>query len=375
MKILLVSPHFPPRYSGAGQQAAAIIERLENDFEFTVWTLGSPELERESRFGSARVVRLGSTRKPAYGRVFGSAVGLRLLRSRFDLVWIQGAGPAGWAALAASRLRGMPAVLKLTLEGEDDPVTLRNRSFGRARLSLLSSAQALACPSRRLVELCHSAGLPPDLPVHVPNGVDTRRWDFVEKERLGDGIGSEASVVWVGAIQERKRPDFALEVFRRVVERCPRLHLHFVGGDGRTEHRRHFAQTLRAGVEEKLRERVTFHGHVADPVKVISQADFIIHPSRAEGLPNAVLEAMAAGVIPLASDLPALREIVDPSTGRLLDPDDAEAWVDSMTDLLADPKLRAGMRAGCRRRIEQSFDLSAVSDSYRRLFLSHAARG
>ncbi|TPW10263.1 MAG: group 1 glycosyl transferase [bacterium] len=82
----------------------------------------------------------------------------------------------------------------------------------------------------------------------------------------------------------------------------------------------------------------------------IAAAHIVAVPSLIEGLPFVVAEAMAAGAVPLVSDLPGLDEVVDDSVGRLLPPDNEEAWTRALLELAGDHETLGRLAKAARAR-------------------------
>lgn len=171
------------------------------------------------------------------------------------------------------------------------------------------------------------------------------------------GVGSDWSVqpcaadtprdpqrlIYTGRLERNpKRPDRLLACFAQLAPEFPELTLRFVGdGPIRAELERQAAQAGLVG-------RVAFTGRVP-PAGVraeLQQADLFLFPSTYESFGLSVLEAMAAGVPVVATDLPTLREATG-SQACLVPVDDLSAWVAATRSLLRDAGLRqARSRAG-----------------------------
>lgn len=136
----------------------------------------------------------------------------------------------------------------------------------------------------------------------VPNGIDTER--FTPEGSGSDLIDAEGpAVLFVGRLVDGKRPWLAVEAFAALLETHPDAGL-YVCGDG----------PLREELETQVDElgigvSTTFLGHVPydEMPKVYRSADALVLPSRAEGVPRTVLEAIASGTRVVVSELEHVR--------------------------------------------------------------------
>jgi glycosyltransferase involved in cell wall biosynthesis len=138
----------------------------------------------------------------------------------------------------------------------------------------------------------------------VPNGIDTER--FTPEGPESDLIDADGPVVlFVGRLVEGKRPRMAIEAFSEVLTEYPNAEF-YLCGDGPLQ------GELEAQVAKlEIGDSVTFLGHVNynEMPKVYRSGDVLVLPSRAEGIPRTVLEAMATGAHVVCSDLSQLREL------------------------------------------------------------------
>ncbi|WP_119822029.1 glycosyltransferase family 4 protein [Halalkaliarchaeum desulfuricum] len=162
----------------------------------------------------------------------------------------------------------------------------------------------------------------------VSNGIDTERFTPAGPEsELIDASGPV--VLFVGRFAEGKRPWIAVEAFAEVLDEYPDAEL-YLCGDG----------PLRADLEAQVRElgigeSVTFLGHVPydEMPKVYRSGDVLVLPSRAEGVPRTVLEAMASGVRVVMNDLDHVREVLR-DQDRGVDEATPESFARAVTDVL-----------------------------------------
>ena len=111
-------------------------------------------------------------------------------------------------------------------------------------------------------------------------------------------------------------------------------------------------------------------GHVADTEKLYPVFDVLAHSSLYEGLPYALLEAMACGVPVVATDVMGCNEVVvDGASGLLARAGDPSDLADKVFYLVSNERLRARLSAGGLERVRQYFSLEAFHDGHRRLYL------
>jgi glycogen(starch) synthase len=139
----------------------------------------------------------------------------------------------------------------------------------------------------------------------VPNGIDTER--FTRKGPESELIDAEGPVVlFVGRLVEGKHPKSAIRAFTEVLEEYPEAELYFCGEGPLDEVLQ--AQVAELGIEESVR----FLGHIPydEMADIYRGGDVLVLPSRAEGVPRSVIEAMATGLPVVVSDLDQLTTLV-----------------------------------------------------------------
>jgi glycosyltransferase involved in cell wall biosynthesis len=128
--------------------------------------------------------------------------------------------------------------------------------------------------------------------------------------------------------------------------------------------------TLRGELEFQIKSlglegSVKLFGEQADVAKFLYSADVFVHPSRSEGLPMALLEAMSAGLPIIATRLEGLEEVVSEGVHGLFMPvDDANALSHVILQLLRDPPLRARMGAAAKQRVDELYSMDRSGEQY-----------
>jgi glycosyltransferase involved in cell wall biosynthesis len=208
----------------------------------------------------------------------------------------------------------------------------------------------------------------------IPSSVDLARFrpdvdGAPVRKRLGFNGGP------VLAFTGRLVPHKGLDALLRAVARLPpEVQLLIVGRGPELPGMRELAQRL------GITERVRFCSEVSDAElpAYLRAADLFVFPSanRLEGFGLAVAEAMAAGLPVIVSDMPGVREVIEPGReGLLTEPLLEGDLVDRIQELVDDPGRRREMGAAGRRRAEELFDVRAVTRSLVRTYEGLAAAG
>lgn len=166
---------------------------------------------------------------------------------------------------------------------------------------------------------------------------------------------SQRRIVALGRLSKEKGFDLLIEAFSEVAPKWPGWSLEIWGeGPGRAE----LDQLIRS---KGMRDQVRLPGWTPSPHQVLRGAALFVLPSRVEGFPNALCEAMAAGVTVLAADCPSgPRDIIrDGVDGLLVSAGDAIALARAIDRLLGDEKLRMRL-AGEAPNVVSRFGLARV---------------
>ena len=202
----------------------------------------------------------------------------------------------------------------------------------------------------------------------IHNGVDVSPFSLVRGEfRRREGIPAGCTLITtVGRLDTQKGFPYLLKAAERVTLRHPDVRF-LVVGEGP---RRRDLVSLRDRLG--LKERVRFLGFRTDVPQILTDSDLFVLPSLWEGFPIALLEAMAAGIAVVATDVPGVREVVaDGETGLVVPRKDMGALAGALCRLLDDPDLRRRFARAGRRKVEGEFGwgkvVAATMSLYERL--------
>lgn len=267
--------------------------------------------------------------------------------------------------LAARRLGARTVVnsYRSSVEGRSPGMLRADRwTCGRVACFHLQAASLATGLQERL-------GVPPARCVVIPNGIDLATADSAlaaarpeARARLGLHA-ADLGLAYVGRLHEEKGVGHLLAAFHTFLQSQPTAKLLIAGGGPARGALEAAAEALRLG------PFVRFLGEVPEPWPLLAGADIFVLPSLWEGMPNALLEAMAAGLPVVATAVGAVPEmVVDQEEALLVPPADASAMAGALTALAAAPARGRQMGARARQRVAAHFRIETTVERMERLY-------
>jgi glycosyltransferase involved in cell wall biosynthesis len=288
-------------------------------------------------FRHASVVHINTSLNPrAYWRDLAYLAVAKVLRARVLYQVHGGALPENFFA----RSKPLTAFLRWTLTLPDLVVVL-------AKCELASYRRFV--PGQEVVAL--------------PNGIDCRPFARVPTVRSRED--HPLRLVFIGRIAREKGLYETLQGVRLAHELGVDARLVVAGGGAEEPRLRRYAQALGIG------SRVTFAGPVfgEDKVSLLAGADLMLLPSYAEGLPYALLEAMAAGIPVIATPVGAIPDVVAEGIhGLFVPPRDGKAIAGALLLLAGDRERLSWMSRACRRRIRAAYSIERLAAELRLVY-------
>ena len=212
--------------------------------------------------------------------------------------------------------------------------------------------------------LATEARIPRDRLHLVQGGIDPTRVAEAEPiDRVELGLSSaDRMILWVGRIDPVKGLDLLLDAFQRLAD-CDDLHL-VLAGDG----------PIRGQLTEQARnlglvDHVHWLGARDDVGGLYRSADLFVFPSRTEGLPNALMEAMAAGCPIVTTDVAGCRDLIEhDETGVVVPFGDVSALAGAMQELLEDRGRARCLGEEASRRVASDWHIGQSYDRYAALY-------
>jgi glycosyltransferase involved in cell wall biosynthesis len=247
--------------------------------------------------------------------------------------------------------------------------TRRELNPGRTAVALLTQRAAYGCA--HVIVTNAPAGADrlrrehvPDRKVAVvPNGLDAARFAAARGPR------PLRRVVMVSNLRPEKGHDVLIDAAVQVLVRFPDARFHLIGGGA--ERQRLAALADSRGVSHA----VSFRGHSEAIPEELAAADVFVLPSRSEALPNAVLEAMAAGLPVVASAVGGIPDVIeDDKTGLLVPAADPHALAAAVIRLMGDEALAARLGAAARAHVDGRYSFDGMVASFETIYLTQLTR-
>ncbi|NQU19845.1 MAG: glycosyltransferase family 4 protein [Candidatus Nealsonbacteria bacterium] len=276
-----------------------------------------------------------------------------LRRRRPDLLHANSLSMGRLAGPVAADL-GLPSIAHLR-----DIVRLSSQAMAD-----LNCHTRLLAVSRATREFHVGRGLAGEKTHVLHNGVDIEQ--FRPRSKTGYlhrqlGIPAEARLVGtIGQICLRKGQDVLVSAAVSLAAQLPDVHYLIVGRRfSEKEESRQFEDDLKTAAGDSLAGRLHLLGVRDDVPTLLSELTMLVHPARQEPLGRVLLEAAAAGVPVIATDVGGTREIFPPQsrTARLIRPDNAEELAEAIGELASDASLGQQLASSARRRVEEAFDV------------------
>lgn len=244
--------------------------------------------------------------------------------------------------------------------------TLRGRLYQAIDRWCLKRYDKVIAVSSALYERCIMIGVPKERLTTIHNAIDIKEWSrirpsFIAKSRLN--INSDTIMMaTVGRLNHEKGIDRILKQLPAIAQRVPALR-YFIIGDGSLREKLE-KQAMELGVSDIVK----FRGWCRPMQSWYEAMDLMLLPSRTEGLPNVVLEAMAMGVPVAATNVGGTIDLLDNGRCGIVLPNASEEWRELLTDILTDTKKREYFSRVALRHVRQNFTFGQRMASMAKLY-------
>jgi glycosyltransferase involved in cell wall biosynthesis len=234
---------------------------------------------------------------------------------------------------------------------------------------LILNADRFVAISSDIAQELEAQGVTSERIARIPNGVDANRFSPLradQKEQLRQELGLPRSAVLAicatRLLRRQKGLDVLLAAWQRLVSEGGDVYLVLLGdGQDRSE--------LESEARELgLTEHVGFVGWRENPETYLAACDLFVLASRSEGLPNALLEAMACGLPVVATQVSGSRDVINDQVGYLVPVEDVGALATRLRHMIEAPELRRQMSANARRLVETRYSIRRTADQHIALY-------
>lgn len=237
--------------------------------------------------------------------------------------------------------------------------TLRLRVYAALDAYLLKRFQAIIAVSLPVKSDMLNAGIKEEKVTVVANGIDPDNYKpVINVSEVKHALNIPQDKIVVGTLSSltvEKGIDYGLKAFASVSSKVPNLHLLVVGAGEESKSLISLTEQLGLG------HAVTFAGRRDDVSSVLRVMDVFMLPSLAEGLPMALLEAMASENAIVATSVGDVPKVVTPQCGVLVQPSDVDALSDALFEIVKDADTIKNYGKAARQRVIDNFSSLAMA--------------
>ena len=372
---------YHPEISGAANQCRLLVKTLSREINFSVLTTTrNPDLPRRCQIDNTDVFRVLIQRKGIinYYKAMTRMASLFLFhRKHFHIVHLHGFSYKSAFLTALSKIYHKKVIIKMTSVGHDDPIAMRQRGF--LLNYFFSKAGSYVGVTPLFERLYSQSQLPANRLKLIPNGVDTTKFRPVtdgEHVVLRDQLNLPREmklILFVGHFSREKCPDILLEAWKYfVAETFLDTGVIFVGAT-KTNHYEvdpRLVEDIQELAAPYINERIFFIERAHEIEKYYQTADIFVLPSLREGLPNALLEAMACCLPVIVSRLEGVMDwvVTGGMNGLIVESEKLDDLGKAISQILKDDNLAESLGLEARKTIVERFSINKVAEDYLRLY-------
>lgn len=381
LRVCMLSFYFFPDYSGSAIQAKNLSRYLANyNVEAFIVSANLSKSARRDKIEGIPLYRIpvvntGLLLLPSFW--LSLAIFLVVKRKDYDVIHAHGTVLHAIASLIG-RMLGKKTLLKIAMANSDIAFHKQGRLMGRVIRYLVEKFDHYIATSKDIYGEFREFGIQSSDVTLLPNGVDTHAFMPVgsgrKKSELRSKLGIQEGFVicFVGIVIARKNVDLILRVWQKLMSMGVNGSVVLVGpipkdNDGReSEYVRNLRDyTARNG----LVDSVIFADRQERISDYMQASDLFFFPSKQEGMPNVLLEAMACGLPCVVSRISGTADLVeDGRTGFIVSMDDEQTYVKVIYDLSRDRSLATTIGTNACESIKQRFSLNATAKNYRMIY-------
>jgi len=373
-RILIFSTNYLPHIGGAELATKDIIDRLGDSFQIDIITARySSKMPLKEQIGQARVHRIGlglGVLDKLILALWGGMLGAKIHeKKKYDIVHSVQASYGGIAAyFFKKKFPEVPFVLNLQ-EGKELGKQWSAVQYWRPKI--IKAADKITVISKYLENYVKDQGIDMNKVHLIPNGVDLNKfgkeYSYGELEDLKNKLGIkpyEKIILTSSRLEKKNNVGAVIGAVRKLNNKDVKLLI--VGSGSLKNHLKTKAETL------GINDRVVFAGVVKheELPKYLAISHVFVRPSISEGLGTAFLEAMAAGVPIIGTNIGGIPDFLKDFETGLFSSVDAEDVAKKISLVLKDEELRKKLISNGRKLIEEKYQWDNIAEKYKQIYLS-----
>lgn len=376
LKILMVTERYVPIWGGAENQLRQLISHLPGNHQIQIvtrrWQHGWPRYDNVDNTPIIRLGIPGETRIATILFICHLFIFLVWNGRRFDIFHSHGAVKMGAVCQIASFLNGRKNIVKIATAGKIMP--LKKHLVGRVLLYFFKKSNAVICMTAEIKSELFYIGFPEEKIVPITNAVDCRKFlrqhSELERKKFRKNLNlpEDACVVlFSGRLVYRKGLDVLIKAWHGIGPGRKNIFLLIIGS-GKDQ-----PDSIEIEFKKQIKDmqisNIIFVGETDTPELYLANGDIFVFPSRQEGFPNALMEAMASGLPVAATRIGGNVELVTHGkTGLLFEQGSHEELYRCIEQLYENKDLMRKMGASARRHMEELYSFERIAGRYNDLY-------
>ncbi|MBL8007068.1 MAG: glycosyltransferase family 4 protein [Ignavibacteria bacterium] len=403
LKICIVTAILPPAYGGAEVAAFKYAQRLYDDNESEIivigWDRTGAYKKSTLNYNFVYSVNFRENPKDAKGvliyfqqmyhmwNCFRVLIApMWKLRKKYDFVHNFNSGFAfNRVSIFIAKILGKKVITETSLIGDDDPLSLGRfpdwKDYFKPkyiRYLFYKMADRYVSKSEVMTEIFEKSEINPDKVAQIPYSVDINKFkpaDPLYKKELRrklnlweDGL----IILFVGGINVRKGVHLLLEAFLKVEKEFPDLKLLIVGPTYKYD-QKYINELKNKIIESDNEDKVLLTEKNVDNVEEYMQSsDIFVLPSKQEGFPISIIEAMSCGLTVIGSDIPeiAKAQIENNIDGYVFKTGDSEKLAETIRQIRNDADVIPRIGYNARKKAVNNWSTEIVDNEYKNLYRS-----
>ncbi len=385
INVCILALTYPPSFGGGGKQAENLaIKLVKQNTNVTVLTTKYFGKIKYDINKSIRVLRYGGENSFLKKIQYSVLSTFWLLKSikHFHVIHFIGFYWPLYLCLLLSKARNKKIVLKVTLMGSDDPLSVLNRRYGKIEKKFYLLPDIYVSISEAIKKTLITFGVPNRKILSIPNGVDTNKFFPLKKWGDKDIIRESLNlkkyptkiVCWMGAIIPRKRLDLMIKSWEYVIAENKNIILMIIGPTSEArEFDPSYWKTITDLVNKSVyKNKIVFIENQRNPELYLRVSDLYVHTSINEGFPNTLLEALASGLPSVCVNIPGIisESLQSSKKGIIIVQDEPKSIASNINLILNDDMAYHHACSKAREDVLQTYSLDKISKKYLSLYRS-----